>query len=52
MKIDEIPYVTAVIHTDTKGNKGEHKSFSEELKEQLASGCVKRNGRLKGAGDN
>ena len=40
MKIDEIPYVTAVVHTDTKGSKGEHKSFSEELKEQLANKTV------------
>lgn len=37
MKIHEIPYVTAVIHMDTKGSKGKHKSFSEELKEQLAN---------------
>ena len=40
MKIHEIPYVTAVIHTDTKGSKGKHKSFAEELKEQLASKSV------------
>lgn len=40
MKIHEIPYVTAVIHMDTKGSKGKHKSFSEELKEQLANKTV------------
>ena len=40
MEIHEIPYVTAVIHTDTKGSKGKHKSFSEELKEQLANKTV------------
>jgi len=32
MKIDEISYVTAVIHTETKDSKGSHKSFEEELK--------------------
>lgn len=47
MKIHEIPYVTAVIHTDTKGSKGKHKSFSDELKEQLA-----KNRKPKGTGDN
>ena len=40
MKIHEIPYVTAVIHLDTKGSKGKHKSFSGELKEQLANKTV------------
>ena len=40
MKIHEIPYVTAVIHTDTKDSNGKHKSFSEELKEQLANKTV------------
>ena len=40
MEIHEIPYVTAVIHTDTKGSNGEHNSFSEELKKQLANKTV------------
>lgn len=40
MKIHEIPYVTAVIHTETNGGRGNHKSFSEELKEQLANKTV------------